>query len=367
MKERLMILISLILVFILTSCEMREPDILAPLQEMAEARIIGIRLEPPSEVTFYTDGEMTDEEKRLMVESFLAALVIPEKDLWVNLRIKEPQRIAPFRLGITELGRVMLEQDYLLKKSVATVVYPMSDSGRKFWNRMSLYVTGAKFNLRTWIFPKRAVIADNGMSMFIKTAELDVRQEKLSSNIAGFEDAAEQIILPEVKKYVLLSQEFAPTRQIYRAVICAIWFKNKFLSTIYRYCINTNKTGSFEIPDKEMKYAVFQKYADSYVYKFWRMPDGQNWGGIDFKSPAGWVEVEKQETQEYLKDADRFKISLMPSFVLSSEDLEGNTAQGKIGGIDLNARIEVEEAYWNSPEKTIRAWQSAESISYVFE
>jgi hypothetical protein len=116
-----------------------------------------------------------------------------------------------------------------------------------------------------------------------------------------------------------------------------------------------------------MKYKVFEKYADSYKNKCWRMPNGQNWGGIDFKSPANWVEVEREGVSEYLKGSDRFKISLRPSAVLSSEDLAGNTAKGRIGGIALNARIEVEEGHFSAQEETIKEWQSAESISYVFE
>lgn len=338
-----------------------------PIQEKANAKIIGIRVEPPSKIIFYTDGEMTDKEKRLMAESFLAAVVIPEKDLWVNLRIEQPKRIAPYSLGITELGRTMLEQDYILKKTVATVVYPMSESGERFWDRMSFYGKGAKFDMRTWIFPKRAVIADNGRGMYIKEAELDVRQERLFSNVAGFEEAAEEIILPEVKKYVQYSQEFILTRQIYRAVICAIWFKNKFPSSIYAYCINTNKTGSFEIPDKDMKYRVFERYAYIHKNDCWRMPNGEHWGGVDFKGPANWVEVEKREALDELKDADRFRISLEPSSVEGSQGTGGSVTKGRIGGIELGARIEVEQEHFEVTEEIAGQWQDAASITYILE
>lgn len=359
------IILGMISGLVLISCDIRGPDILSPVQETDNAKIIGMRLDPPSEVTFYTDREMTEEEKKLMTESFLAALVIPEKDLWVNLRIEQPKRIAPYSLGVTELGRVMLEQDYILKKSVATVVYPLSDSGRRFWTRMSFCGPGVRFELRTWIFPKEALIADNGREMLIKEAELDVSQEKLFSNAPGFEEAASEIILPEVRRYVRESGEFASTRQIYRAVICAIWFKNKFPSTIYRYYINTHKTGGFEISDKDMKYKVFEQYAYIYRNKCWRMYNGQNWGGIDFKSPANWMRVEKEDVSERLQEAHRFTVALSPSDVPSSSG-EGEPIRGKLGGIDLNARIEVEEEPFTVSEDTYRDWQFSQGIGYIF-
>jgi len=366
MKGKLIIL-SLFSISTLTSCAIREPDILPPVREIASAKIIGMRVEPPSEITFYTDGQMTEKEKKLMVEGFLTAVVIPEKDLWVNLRVEQPHRIAPYSLGITELGRTMLEQDYILKKAVSTVMYPDFESGQRFWGRMSFYGSGAKFDIRTWIYPKRTVVIDNGREMFIKIAELDVRQEKLFSNVQGFEDAAEEIVLPEVKNYVLYDEAFIPTRQVYRAVICGIWFKNKFLKTIYGSCINTNKTGSFEIPDKDMKHKVFEKYAYSYKNKDWQMGDGKNWGGIDFKSPANWVEVEKEDTPE-LRDANRFRVMLKPSAIPSSRNLEeGSVIRGMVGGIDLSAKIEVEEERFDAPEEIAREWEFAKSINYIFE
>lgn len=365
-------MLSLIPIFVLTSCDMRGPDILQPITEKPYAKIIGIKVEPPSEVTFYTDGEMTEAEKKLMAESFLTAVVIPEKDLWVNLRIEQKNRIAPYSLGITELGRVMLEQDYLLKKATSTAYYPENESGYRFWNIIDAYGSERRLSseIRSWIYPKRTVVVDNAREMFIRVAELDVKQEKIKEGIEGFQEASDEIILPAVKNYVLYDEHFIPTRQVYRAVICAIWFKNKFPNTIYNYCINTNKTGAFEISDTDMKYKVWGKYALSFKnhdYQDWHPYKNRVWGGVDFKNPKEWVEVEKEDTKEELRDAASFKIELKPSAVPSSGGQGEVITKAMIGGIDLDAKIEVEQERFDVPEETARDWQFSQSIGYIFE
>lgn len=368
-----LLLLSLISVFILTSCaNFKEPDILPPITEKSYPKIIGIRVVSPFELTFYTDAEMTEPEKRLMSESFLSAVVIPERDLWVNLRIEERDRIAPYSLGITELGRVMLGQDYLLKKAASTAYYPENESGYRFWNKIAAYGNERRLasEIRSWIYPKRTVVVDNRREMFIKTAELEVRQEKIKEGVRGFQEASDEIILPEVKNYVLYDQHFIPTRQIYRAVICAIWFKNKFRETIYNYCINTHKTGAFEIADYDMKYRIWEKYALSFKHQDYQDPHPykhRTWGGLDFKNPKQWVEVKRGDTGEDLRGAKSFKIALRPSSIPSSKASGEAITKAAIGGIDLNAKIEVEAEKFDVAEEAAREWQLSQSIGYVFE
>ncbi|MDI6605704.1 MAG: hypothetical protein QME65_00955 [Candidatus Omnitrophota bacterium] len=371
-KKSIVMIIGLFLLLALASCEIRKPDILPAIERKAYPKIIGIRVEPPSEVTFYTDGKMTDKEKRLMAESFLATVVIPGKDLWVNLRIEQRKRIAPYSLGITELGRVMLEQDYLLKKASSTAYYPENESGYRFWNVIDTYGSQRRMpsEIRVWIYPKEAVVVDSGRRMLIKSAELDVRQEKIKEGISGFQAASDEIILPQVREYVLYDRHFIPVRQIYRAVICAIWFKNKFPNTIYSRCINTNRTGSFEIPDADMKYKVWEKYALSFKNQDYQDPHPhkrRTWGGVDFKSPANWVEVEKREALDELKDADSFRISLEPSSIEGSQDTGASVTKGRIGGIELGCRIKVEEEQFAVTEDIAREWHDAASVSYILE
>jgi len=376
MKYTLMNLSLISLMFILTSCGIRQDfekaDILPLIQQEPEASIVGMSVEFPAKVTFYTDREMSEEEKHLMVECFLAAVVIPEKDLWVNLVMQEPDRIAPYTLGITELGRIMLEQDYILKKAAATATHPDFESGQMFWNKKIYMGLDTQMEEKNWIYPKRTVIVDNATEMFIKNAELDVKNEIMFPNSEALNQVYSETIIPEVKKYVLYSAEFRPIRQAYRAVICGIWFKNKFLNTIYGYCINTNKTGSLEIPDRDMKYKVYERYVykhENYFYNSSYRGQNRNWGGVVFEKPSQWVEVEKDDTSR-LRGYNRFKVAVLPSNIpssRSSEDTVGAIKIGKVGGIDLNAKIQVEEMRFDVSEETRKEWEESQSISYVLE
>ena len=58
-----------------------------------------------------------EKESQRLIKYFLATLTIPEDDLWVNLSPYEKDRITTPELGITEMGKDLLSQDYLLNVS----------------------------------------------------------------------------------------------------------------------------------------------------------------------------------------------------------------------------------------------------------
>ena len=82
--------------------------------------------------TRLTHDALKGESKKL-IRYFLAALTVPEKDLWVNLSPYEKDRIVPDDLGVTELGRDLLAQDYLLKQMTSSFISPEHELGKKFW------------------------------------------------------------------------------------------------------------------------------------------------------------------------------------------------------------------------------------------
>ena len=57
--------------------------------------------------TLFTDDTFKSEANKL-IKYFLAALTIPEKDMWVNLSPNEPNRIIPDNFGKTEMGIELL-------------------------------------------------------------------------------------------------------------------------------------------------------------------------------------------------------------------------------------------------------------------
>jgi len=72
-----------------------------------------------------------EEEASKLIKYFLASLTVPEEDLWVNLSPYEKDKIIPNQFGVTEMGRDMLAQDYLLKQLTASLIYPEDELGKK--------------------------------------------------------------------------------------------------------------------------------------------------------------------------------------------------------------------------------------------
>ena len=74
--------------------------------------------------------QVSQEESRRLVKYFLAALSVPEKEMWVNLSPYEKIRIIPANFGQTAMGRDLLEQDYILKQITASLTHPESSLGQ---------------------------------------------------------------------------------------------------------------------------------------------------------------------------------------------------------------------------------------------
>ena len=81
-------------------------------------------------------GEPLKKEGEKLIKYFLASLAIPDKDVWVNLSPYEKNKMIPEALGQTDMGRDLLEQDYILKQITASLIYPEKKLGKTFWDRV---------------------------------------------------------------------------------------------------------------------------------------------------------------------------------------------------------------------------------------
>jgi len=88
-------------------------------------------------------GDRLADESNLLIKYFLAALTVPDNDQWVNLSPYEKDRVIPEAFGITEMGRDLLAQDYLLKQLAASLIYPEHKLGKTFWERVHKKRKGA--------------------------------------------------------------------------------------------------------------------------------------------------------------------------------------------------------------------------------
>ena len=236
--------------------------------EFSPAILKGIKIHPdnPFRFEFILDkgdsvlpnGELNVETSKL-VKYFLAGLTIPDHDLWVNLSPYEKDRIIPSSFGLTQMGRDLLAEDYMLKQITASLIYPEDTIGKKFWKR--IYQEAAKrygttdiavktFN-KVWIVPQKAVVYENARagSAYVVESRLKVMLEEdylslqkhvyvgksqgRESNINKLgSDIVREIVIPQLTKEINENKNFSQLRQVYNSLILATWYKNKIKESI---------------------------------------------------------------------------------------------------------------------------------------
>jgi hypothetical protein len=206
------------------------------------------------------DVGFTDDQKRIeyskLIKYFLAALAVPDTDQWVNLSPYEKDRIVPDGFGLTEMGRDLLAQDYLLKQLSSSLTDPGTELGKKFWN--GIYQEAYKrfgtadiptdtFN-KVWILPDKAVVFEKDNAVYVLESHLKVMTEKdylaMKNNVVGdvSSEAIEistissqmlkEVIIPVIEKEVNEGKGFAPLRQVYSGMLLATWYKRSLKESI---------------------------------------------------------------------------------------------------------------------------------------
>ena len=221
-------------------------------------------------------------ESTKLVKYFLASLTTPEKDIWVNLSPYEKGRIIPKSFGLSEMGRDLLAQDYMLKQITASLIYPEDKIGKVFWKRVyeeSLKRFGTTnisintFN-KVWIVPNKAVVYENSKAgtAYVVESTLKVMLEEdylaMDKNVCRGDachrpqdgrtqgpplrtintigsQITREIVIPELTKEVNQGQNFAQLRQVYNSLILATWYKKKIKDSILNQVYSDkNKTSS---------------------------------------------------------------------------------------------------------------------------
>jgi len=241
---------------------------------------------------------LKDESSKL-IKYFLASLTIPEKDLWVNLSPYEKDRIVPNSFGLTEMGRDLLAEDYMLKQITASLIYPEDEVGKRFWKR--IYEEAAKkfgttnvpvntFN-KVWIVPEKAVVYENAKigAAYVVESKLKVmleqdylslqKHEGIQSKQAQSKDTNQlgsqivrEIVIPELTKEINENKNFSQLRQVYNSLILATWYKKKIkesiLSQVYS---DRSKLSGVTIDDPQEKEKIYQRYLQAFkkgVYNY---------------------------------------------------------------------------------------------------
>ncbi len=266
-------------------------------------RAVKVYPDQPLVFDFIVDSGDTDANQALiktetekLVKYFLASLTIPEKDLWVNLSPYEHDRIVPEAFGQTEMGRDLLAQDYVLKQLTASLIYPEKDLGKEFWSRVYARVTQVlgtadlptnTFN-KVWIMPDQAKVYEVGDTAILGATRMKVMMEEdylaLKQNMkdpaagmgqmnnADIRDAARsasdvmrQVVIPEIEKEINTGKNFALLRQVYQAMVLAMWYKNNLKDSLLgQVYADKNKVDGVDILDKTDKEKIYQRYIAAY-------------------------------------------------------------------------------------------------------
>ncbi|MGE0268256.1 MAG: PfkB family carbohydrate kinase [Candidatus Omnitrophota bacterium] len=280
------------------------PGTMVPLTSGFNPAVIqGITVHPQNPLEFdfiihpgdrdLNEAAFEDESKKL-IKYFLAALTIPEDQLWVNLSPYEENRIISREFGHTEMGRDLLAQDYLLKQLTASLMYPEEELGQEFWTRVhkeaqnrfgTTEIPMNTFN-KIWIVPEKAVVHRNGESVFVVESKLKVLLEedyvalehhalKSSRQQNGTEvedivsgvssEIVREILIPAIEREVNEGETFANLRQIFHSLILAAWYKQNLKeSFLGEFYIDQGKTKGIETDDEQ----VNQKIYDQYIMAF---------------------------------------------------------------------------------------------------
>jgi len=259
----------------------------SPLSASAPCTLLrGLRIDPkdPLKFEFIIDQvpgkKLDNKELHRLISYFMAALTVPENDFWVNLSPYEQDSVIPQQLSDTDFGRDLLVQDYVLKQVAASLTYPETALGKKYWQSVNGKGTNGRspansnFN-KVWITPANIdVFEDNNMAI-VGSAKLKVLTEEdyLATQKNGGRSAANESaamkafkanILPAINKEVNEGANFSSLRQMYYSFALALWFKQKVKTSLYKYYLNQNKTAGITLDDKTIKEKVYNKYVEAF-------------------------------------------------------------------------------------------------------
>jgi hypothetical protein len=237
-------------------------------------------------------------------DAFFVWMALPPQSFTVNLMPNEPDRIIDAQFGRTDAGRVLLEADFTMKRATARLIDPATPFGHDFLMALK---GGKCFSAqRKWIVPLPASVAQQGDSMYLLDAPLDVKLEILGDDLkpgigCPSQDAAitrqnddlyRTTILPKIVDEVNHAPEYADLRRVYASRVAAEWYRQRSAtkSTAYKTIINSGNIDAWTARQPWDPKEVFTRYRKSFyegdATYTWKADERTTWtttiGGVDF-------------------------------------------------------------------------------------
>jgi hypothetical protein len=173
--------------------------------------------------------------------AFVTGVRTPDFKLWANLHPAEPDRIVDAALDHTDVGRILVVSDLLLKKHGARITDPrVSGAGRQYWARLAAPTKdGGAVNQanRVWIVPDRVVVARGQGDAYIEEARMRVELEtryfeqrdgRRPSATRAAEEITREMVTARLTTLVNEAPEYLELRQVFQGLILAHWYKETF-------------------------------------------------------------------------------------------------------------------------------------------
>ncbi|WP_148083568.1 hypothetical protein [Micromonospora sp. Llam0] len=218
----------------------------------------------------------------LASDAFFVWMALPTSAFTVNLNPDEPERIMDTQFSKTDAGRVLLEADLQMKKTVAKLIHPESPTGKPFWTGLD----GEKcVSMRQWIVPAPAVVHEDQNQLYIIDAPLSVKMETEVVNSVGVggmdpgcpgqteadtkrnETLFRALILPQVEEAVNNAPEYADLRRVYVSRVAAEWYRERSATkrTAYSDLIDQGNVDDWTAREPWSPIEVWQRYVRSYT------------------------------------------------------------------------------------------------------
>lgn len=338
-----------------------------------------------------SDQQVVKDQSQRMAQYFLAAITVPEEQLWVNLSPYEKDRVIENELGQTVLGRDMLAQDYLLKQLTSSMIYPEKGLGKEFWARVYAEAQ-AKFGTtdipvdtfnKVWIMPEKAEVFEKGNAVYVTEAKLKVMLDSDRVAMSNQKDMAEsrspardtamtenasdavtdeksavakavmsEIIVPAIEKEVNEGKNFAAIRQVYHAAILAKWYRELIQNTLLADAyVGKNKVEGVTSDEKALKEEIYQRYIAAYkkgVFNYIKEESDASGETIPRKYFSGGEEfsrIDLKRTGSAVKAASHVGRTFKVDLAMSAGDMGvGRGDAAMKGDREEAAKIRVEEA-----------------------
>ncbi len=206
--------------------------------------------------------------------AFTTGLTLPNNKFWVNLNPGQPNRIIDEQLGKTDMGRIMLESDFQMKRDFCNYSNPCAnETGKVFFDILmkrqnelvsecmkkfpgeieSAMNVGFKATTRHWIVPDKIYAYINGSEIYIINSTLNINSvpfseysypvlmNQNSSSISDdcrdelnrsaieygqyYKEQEDRMILPYVVKDVNQDERYEDLRNVCISLALAQWYK----------------------------------------------------------------------------------------------------------------------------------------------